>query len=218
VNRRPRFAVRVVPSSVEPGDFGEALARWLYWSGAIGIQTGPREARHKGTRREARELVAGAKKWLRQARSRGVGAVNLTGLREGDRFAIVRLTPRGLFPHAATRPVVPEESSRRSHAEKALLRLRAREERRRRREKGRGLREFLAGLVRTEWRDATETNALWPQLARWIEEGGPTAFSVDLNKLYLALRDKRPENLPVLSEAETLEKMRTHYGEPPPSR
>jgi hypothetical protein len=169
VNRRPRFAVRVVPSSVEPGDFGEALARWLYWSGAIGIQTGPREARHKGTRREARELVAGAKKWLRQARSRGVGAFNLTGLREGDRFAIVRLTPRGLFPHTATRPVVPEE-------------------------KGRGLREFLAVLVRTEWRDPTETNAFWPQLARWIE-GGPTAtpvvFSIDLNKIYLALRDKR---------------------------
>jgi hypothetical protein len=167
VKRRPRFAVRVIGRGVEPGYLGVSEERWLYWSGAIGIQTGPRNTRHKGTRREAKDLVRGAKKWLRQSELREL--VNLTGLCKGDRFAIVRLTPRGLFPHTATRPVVPEE-------------------------KGRGLREFLAGLVRTEWRDPSETNAFWPQLARWIE-GGPMAtpvvFSVDLNKLYLALREKR---------------------------
>jgi hypothetical protein len=152
--RRPRFAVRVV------GDDD----RWLYWSGAIGIQTGPKGTRHKGTRREAKELVRGAKKWLWKTRDRD-GVVNLTGLCKGDRFVIVRLTPRGQFPHADAVPVVPEE-------------------------KGRALREFLAGLVRSEWRDPTETNAFWPHLARWIE-GGPEAtsvvFTVDLNRLYLAL-------------------------------
>jgi hypothetical protein len=175
MKRRPRFAVRVIGRGVEPGYLGASEERWLYWSGAIGIQTGPQNTRHKGTRREAKDLVRSARKWLRQNQLRELGPyglrplVNLTGLCKGDRFAIVRLTPRGLFPHAASRPVVPEE-------------------------KGRGLREFLAVLVRTEWRDPTETNAFWPQLARWIE-GGPTetpvVFSIDLNKIYLALRDKR---------------------------
>jgi hypothetical protein len=73
---RCRYAVRVVGE----GD------RWLYFSGAVGIQAGPRNTRDKGSLRDAMDLIDAARKAPASRRW-------LTGLCEGDRFKLVRLVP-----------------------------------------------------------------------------------------------------------------------------
>ena len=82
-----RWIVRVQ----RPGETEDeaAEARYLYWSGAIGIQSGPRNTAHRAeTREEAAEMIRDARKALARM---SPPRLELTGLQKGDVFKRVRV-------------------------------------------------------------------------------------------------------------------------------